>query len=218
MCQVHLKRMTEEIGNYRRNTLITVPEQESPEFLKRFCLLNPVFACWLNKGMKRRDRHSLWCLSLLSITAPLRSWMRPLFHTNAIINCFNRHAHCRAPTSAPIYISKRPARIYMNASQLTNSEPFVRRAGSPLPQNERNAISQPAQRPPASLQQKRPPVQPTSINPRSHELRVLCSVPYSQLPVSSPLMRRSAAPAASPLHFVAAQAFTRRACCKHWRK
>lgn len=56
MCQVHLKRMTEEIGNYRRNPLITVPERESPEFLKRFCLLNVVFACWLNKGMKRRDR------------------------------------------------------------------------------------------------------------------------------------------------------------------
>lgn len=215
---MHLKRMTEEIGNYRRNTLITVPEQESPEFLKRFCLLNLVFACWLNKEMKRRDRHrSLWCLSLLSITAPLHSQMRPLFHTNAIINCFNRHAHCRAPTSAPIYISKRLARIYMNASQLTNSEPFVRRAGSPLPQNERNAITRPAQRPPASLQEKRPPVQPTSTNPRSHELCVLCSVPYSHS-------------CRYPLHLCAAARLRLRllsilwprrpshVCCKHWRK
>lgn len=47
------------------------------------------------------------------------------------------------------------------------------------PQNERNALTQPAQRPPASLQEKRPPAQPTPINPRSHELGVLCSVPYS---------------------------------------
>lgn len=92
-----------------------------------------------------------------------------------MINWFNAHAHCRVATSAPIYISKRPGRIYMNASQLTHSEPFVRRAGSPLPQNERNAITQPAQRPPSSRQEKRP----TSINPRSHELGVLCSVPYS---------------------------------------
>lgn len=54
--KVHRKRMTEEIGNYRGSTLITVPEQESPEFLTRFCLLNLALACWLNKGMKRRDR------------------------------------------------------------------------------------------------------------------------------------------------------------------
>lgn len=40
-------------------------------------------------------------------------------------------------------------------------------------------MTQPAQRPPASLQEKRPPVQPTSINPHSHELWILCSVPYS---------------------------------------
>lgn len=157
------------------------PRTRESWILKRYCLLlKLVFACWLNKGMKRRDPHRcLWCLSLLSITESLHSQMCPLFHTNAVINCFNRHAHCRAPTSAPIYISKRPASIYMNASQLTNSQTFVRRAGSPLPQNERNAITQSAQRPPASIQEKRPPVQPTSINPHSYEPWVLCSVPYS---------------------------------------
>lgn len=65
--QVHLKRMTEEIGNYRRNTLITVPEQESPEFLKRFCLLNLVLA-------EQRDEEE----------GPSPQFMMPLF---ALHNC-----------------------------------------------------------------------------------------------------------------------------------
>lgn len=94
--------------------------------------------CWPNKEMERRERLCcLRCFPSLSIT-PLESQMASFIPTNAIINYFNRQAHC------PIFNlgrnlhlkkqnKKRPARIYMHASQLVNANHLLRRTDLLVP-------------------------------------------------------------------------------------
>lgn len=108
--------------------------------------------------------------------------MWSFIQTNAIINYFNRHAHCGISASVAIYISKRPSRIYINASHFTKASHLSGRMVPRCPKKKRrNVITKPAQRPPAS-QEKRPLSKSSLplINPRSLGLGILCSVSYSR--------------------------------------
>lgn len=79
--------------------------------------------CWLNKEMDGEEEPSalFTMLPWLSITEPLESQMWSFIQTNAIINYFNKHAYCGISATVAIYISKRPSRIYINASQFTKA-------------------------------------------------------------------------------------------------
>lgn len=90
--------------------------------------------CWPNKEMERRERLCyLRCFPSLSIT-PLESQMASFIPTNAIINYFNRHAHCLIFNAIYIWKNKKkPARIYMHASQLANANHLLRRTDLLVP-------------------------------------------------------------------------------------